>query len=201
MCSTTCAKKPLTMPRRDATQSEINAFLRELGRRFTGSGALYLVGGSMLVYKGYRARTADIDYRFEARTGDDGLFVQAVRATQRVVNLNVEPASPADFIPLPQGWRDRSPFLAQHGGLAVYAFDPLSTALAKIERGQERDVDDVLALCRTGALTIEQIVAGFDEIAPRIDTEALPRIREDDFRRKVEAFVTRASHPLNAPAP
>lgn len=180
------------MSRRDATRPEIAAFLRELGRRFRGSGALYLVGGSILVYQGYRPRTADIDYRVELTSGDDGLFIQALRATQRAVNLNVEAASPADFIPLPRGWKDRSPFLIQEGGLVVYAFDPLSTALAKIERGQERDIDDVLALCRTGAVGVDEIMAGFEEIAPRIETEALPRIREDDFRRKVDAFVRRA---------
>ncbi len=96
------------MPRRDATRAEITAFLRELGRRFKGSGSLFLVGGSMLVYQGYRPRTVDIDYRIELTSGDDGEFIQALRATQRVIDLNVEAASPADFIPLPQGWRDRA---------------------------------------------------------------------------------------------
>jgi hypothetical protein len=70
-----------------------------------------------------------------------------------------------------------------------FAFDPLSTALAKIERGQERDIDDVRALVHSGAVTLQQIVAGFNEIAPRIEREALPRVREDDFRRKIDAVV------------
>ncbi len=184
------------MPRRDATKTEITAFLRELGRRFKGSGSLFLVGGSMLVYQGYRPRTVDIDYRVELVTGDDGEFIQALRATQRLINLNVEAASPADFIPLPQGWRERSTFLTQEGGLTIYAFDPLSTALAKIERGQQRDIDDVLALCRTKALSVDEIIAGFEDIAPRIEREALPRVHEDDFRRKVEVFVRRAQSTL-----
>ncbi len=68
------------MPRRDATRAEIAAFLRELGRRFKGSGSLFLVGGSMLVYQGYRPRTVDIDYRIELTSGDDGEFIQALRA-------------------------------------------------------------------------------------------------------------------------
>jgi len=93
-------------------------------------------------------RTVDIDYRIELTSGDDGEFIQALRATQRLITLNVEAASPADFIPLPQGWRERSTFLTREGGLTIYAFDPLSTALAKIERGQQRDSDDVL----TGAV-------------------------------------------------
>jgi hypothetical protein len=179
--------------REEATRERIAAFLHELGRRFSGRGALYLAGGSMLVYEGFRPRTVDVDYRIELTAGDDSQFIQALRAAQRAVNLNIEPASPADFIPLPSGWRERSRFLTQEGGLAVYAFDLLSTALAKIERGQERDIDDVLALCRTGALGVKQIAQAFEEIAPRIETEALPRITEQDFRRKVEAFTLRAS--------
>lgn len=177
------------MARRKATQAAISSFLRELGKRFRGRGSLYLAGGSALVYQGYRPRTEDVDYRVELTAGDHGQFVEALRETQRHVSLNVEPASPADFIPLPQGWRNRSPFLVQEGGLAIYAFDPLSTALAKIERGQERDIDDVRALVRSGAVTLQQIVEGFNEIAPRIGREALPRVHEDDFRRKVNAVV------------
>jgi hypothetical protein len=184
------------MSRDDATRAGIDAFLHELGRRFRGRGSLYLVGGSMLVYQGFRPRTLDIHYRIELTEGDDTQFIQALRAAQRVVNLHVEPASPADFIPLPAGWRERSRFLVQEGGLAVHAFDPLSTALAKIERGQERDIDDVLALCSTGVLTVETIVQAFEEIAPRIETEALPRITEQDFRRKVAAFAVRAQARL-----
>lgn len=184
------------MAREDATRANIGAFLRELGRRFTGRGALYLVGGSMLVYQGLRPRTLDVDYRIELTAGDDTQFIQALRATQRVIPLNVEPASPADFIPLPAGWRERSRFLVQEGGLTVYAFDALSTALAKIERGQERDIEDVLALCRTGVLSVDEIERAFEEIAPRIETEALPRITEPDFRRKVGAFVTKARATL-----
>jgi hypothetical protein len=185
------------MPRDDATQSSIGAFLRELGRRFKGRGSLYLAGGSMLVFQGFRPRTLDIDYRVELTAGDDAEFILALRATQRVINLNVEPASPADFIPLPAGWRERSPFMTQEGGLAVFGFDPLSTALAKIERGQERDIDDVLALCRSGVVRVSRIVEAFEEIAPRIETEALPRVAEPDFRRKVEAFVVLAQRAMD----
>ena len=122
------------MPREDATRNSIGAFLRELGRQFKGIGSLYLAGGAALVYEGFRPRTLDIDYRVDLMTGDDTEFIRALRGAQRLVPLNVEPASPADFIPLPAGWRDRCRFLLKEGGLSIYAFDPLSTALAKIER-------------------------------------------------------------------
>ena len=179
------------MPRDDATRTNIAAFLHELGRQFHGRAALYLAGGASLVYEGFRPRTVDIDYRVELQSGDDSQFIQALRAAQRTVPVNVEPASPADFIPLPAGWQDRSRFLTQEGGLTIYAFDPLSTALAKIQRGQERDISDVSTMCQAGLINLDQIVAAFEEIAPRIETEALPRVTEQDFRRKIGAFANR----------
>ena len=105
------------MPREDATRTIIAAFVRELGRRFSGRGRLYLAGGASLVYQGFRPHTVDIDYRVELEAGDDSRFIQALRAAQRTVPLNVEPASPADFVPLPAGWQERSQFLTQEGGL------------------------------------------------------------------------------------
>jgi hypothetical protein len=38
----------------------------------------------------------------------------------------------------------------------------------------------------------------FDEIAPRIQTEALPRITEEDFRREDVALLVRARAAFNA---
>ena len=46
-----------------------------------------------------------------------------------------------------------------------------------------------MALCRAGVVSLDQIIAAFEEIAPRIETEALPRVVEADFRRKVSGFA------------
>lgn len=180
------------MPRLDATRDRIDRFLRRLGQVFRGQGRLYLVGGSLMVFQGYRPLTQDVDYMVQLIAGDDQDFTSALRQVQREINLNMERASPGDFIPLPRGWQDRSPFLGRYGSLEVFAFDPLSTALSKIERGLERDIADVLALLRAGQFSVAQLVEAFDEIAPRLEREAIPRVQESDFRRKLAAFIALA---------
>ena len=152
-----------------------------------------------MVFQGFRPLTQDIDYQVELNAGDDQDFTSAVRRAQREINLNVERASPADFIPLPRGWQERSPFLGRYGDLEVFAFDPLSTALSKIERGLERDIADALALLQMGQFRLEQLEAAFEEIVPRLDREAIPRVQESDFRRKVTAFLALAEQHENTP--
>jgi hypothetical protein len=176
------------MGRRPATRARIELFLRELGRRFRGGGRLYLVGGTQMVYLGYRQQTEDVDYMVHLE-GDHQEFVAAVRSLIRELDLSVEPAGPGDFIPLPRGWEERSAFVGRYGGLDVFTFDPISTGLAKIERGTNRDIEDVLQLVRSGIIRLPELSAAFREILPRLETESV-RVDEEDFRRKFEAFLT-----------
>jgi len=53
---------------------------------------------------------------------------------------------PPDFIPELPGWRERSRFAFTEGKVDVYHFDAYSQALAKLERGLERDLLDVRAM-------------------------------------------------------
>ncbi len=140
-----------------------------------------------MIYLEFRQETEDIDYTARLE-GDMGDFVSAVRGIIRDLDLSVEPAGPGDFIPLPRGWEDRSQFVGRFGSLDVFTFDPLSTALAKIERGSDRDIRDALALIRTRRVSVSQLKAGFEEILPRLERESV-RVDDEDFRRKVEAFI------------
>lgn len=180
------------MKRLEATRERIERFLHRLGQVFRGSGRLYLVGGSLMVFQGYRPVTQDLDYTVQLVAGDDQDFTSALRQVQREINLNIERASPGDFIPLPRGWQERSLFLGRFGNLEVFAFDPVTTALSKIERGLERDVADALALLQAGQFTLAELTAAFEEIVPRLDREAIPRVQEGDFRRKLAAFINLA---------
>jgi hypothetical protein len=140
-----------------------------------------------MVYLGLRRQTEDIDYALEL-AGDHQEFTAAVRSLIRELDLSVEPAHPGDFIPLPTGWAERSRFIGRYGRLDVFTFDPISTALAKIERGSNRDIGDVLALVDRGVIDMAALSAAFEEIVPRLERESL-RVDEADFRRKVEAFL------------
>jgi len=173
--------------REPATRDRIEQFLRELGKRYRGGGRLYLVGGTQMVFAGFRGQTEDIDYTVQLE-GDHQEFTAAVRSLIRELNISVEPAGPGDFIPLPGGWEQRSRFVGRYGRLDVYTFDPVSTALSKIERGSSRDIDDVLALLDQGIVSIPELQSAFEAILPRLETESL-RVDEYDFRRKFEGLL------------
>jgi hypothetical protein len=174
--------------REPVTRGRIERFLQELGRNYRGAGRLYLVGGTQMVYAGIRSQTEDIAYVFRLE-GPHQDFTIAVRALIRDLNISVEPAGPGDFIPLPSGWEERSQFIGRYGRLDVFTFDPISTALAKIERGSNRDIEDVLALVRRDTVQVADLKSAFEEIMPRVERESL-RVDEADFRRKFEAFLT-----------
>ena len=108
----------------------IELFLQRLGRRFTRPGRLYLVRGTTMVYEGFRQQTLDIDISFEVADEDHSAFIAAVRDLKEQISLNIEEASPAEFIPLPSGHHERSQFLGRDGQLKVFHFDLYSTALS-----------------------------------------------------------------------
>ncbi len=166
----------------------IEQFLQSLGRRFTRTGRLYLVGGTTMVYEGYRRQTLDINIGFEVDNRDHSAFVEAVRDLKERLSLNIEEASPAEFIPLPSGYRERSPFIGRYGQLEVFHFDLYSTALSKIERGTESDLDDVLSLLRSGRIELAVLTGYFEEI---MDRYAVESIRQDpvEYRRKFEILT------------
>jgi len=109
---------------------------------------LYLVGGTTLVYEGLREQSLDIDIAYEVEDRYEAEFAHAIRTLKDELQINVEQASPGDFIPLPAGWKDRAKFVGRFGQVDVYHFDLYSTSLSKIERGREGDYQDVLALLR-----------------------------------------------------
>jgi hypothetical protein len=99
----------------------IRAFARALGLE-APSDTNYLTGDATAVLCGWRAATLDIDVRFEPEV--DELLRAMVRLKEHV-ELNVELASPPDFIPELPGWRERSPFVTREGRTRACAL-PLS---------------------------------------------------------------------------
>ena len=50
---------------------------------------------------------------------------RAIPEIKERLQINIELASPDDFIPVREGWEDRSPFIAQEGLSDVPSFRPL----------------------------------------------------------------------------
>ena len=141
-----------------------------------------------MVYEGLRQQTLDITISFEVDDRDRSAFVAAVRDLKERLSLNIEEASPADFIPLPSGYRERSPFIGRYGRLDVFHFDLYSTALSKIERGTESDFDDVLLLLQSGRIELAVLAQYFEEIMVHYPTES---IKKDpvEYRRKIDILT------------
>ncbi len=183
--------------RSSVTRERIEQFLRALGDRFRKSGRIYLVGGTTIVFEGLRNQSLDIDLTYQIDNRDHDAFLKTIRELKDQLGINVEEASPADFIPLPSGADDRAIFVGRFGQLDVFHFDLYSTALSKIERGSEEDFDDALALVRTKRIELSRLETYFEEIRPKLMGASL---KQDpiEFEKKMEHFrrMLREKNPL-----
>jgi hypothetical protein len=143
---------------------------------------IYFVGGTSAVMVGWRSATIDVDLMIAPH--DDALL-RDIPALKEALDINVELASPADFIPLPAGWEDRSPLIERRGMVAFHHFDFYSQALAKIERGHRQDISDVRAMVDRALIEPARAREYFDQIEPEL--YRFPAIDPPSFRRAVES--------------
>jgi len=163
-----------------ATADAVRTLVRELGREATAPTRLYLVGGATAVIEGWRDSTVDVDLRIEP---DDELL-RAIPALKDRLGVNVELASPSDFLPELPGWRERSPFVLRAGQLEVFHYDLYSQALAKLERGFAQDLQDVESMVAAGAVD----PAALRDLLARVEGELyrFPAVEPAELRRAVE---------------
>src|SRR3954464_2971564 len=128
---------------RDRADAErVRRLAAELGRAVPAGTKMYLTGGATAVLEGWRESTVDIDVRFEP---DSDAALRKIAALKEELAVNVELASPLDFLPELPGWRERSRFRFRERNLEVFDFDLYSQALSKLQRGFELDLEDVRA--------------------------------------------------------
>ena len=136
---------------------------------------------------GWRPSTIDVD--FSMRPEDDAVL-RAIPALKERLRVNVELASPADFIPVAAGWEERSPFVARIGRVAFHHFDLHAQALAKLERGHRQDVEDVRAMLARGLVDRGRLLDHLAAIEPEL--YRYPAVHPPAFRRAVEAVAREA---------
>ena len=104
-------------------------------------------------------------------------MLRAIPALKESLRLNIELASPDDFIPVREGWVERSPFISQEGLLSFHHFDLVAQALAKIERGHVQDLADVRTMLERQLVSAEQLRDEFRAILrpARGETDDTPR--------------------------
>ncbi len=107
--------------RSETDAAKLHAFMAALGRRVRGPGRIYLTRGATAVLHGWRPMTINIDFKPDPEP--PGLF-EALAILKEELDINLELASPDDFIPAIPGWRERSLFIARHGFLEFFHYDP-----------------------------------------------------------------------------
>jgi hypothetical protein len=177
--------------RSNVNSQKIEQLMKALGREAQSSGCIYFVGGASALLIGWRSSTVDIDMRLDPEPL--GIF-EAIAKLKQELDINIELASPQDFLPQLPGWRDRSIFIGRHGEIWFYHYDFTSQALSKMSRGYNRDIDDVLAMYKHELFSLDKLRDCFDAIAPELIR--FPALNPDVLRNKVEQFIDRCESTL-----
>jgi len=93
--------------------------MEELGRRARGPGRIYLTGGATALIFGWRESTVDADLKLDPEPA--GIF-EAIAQIKEELEMNVELASPDQFIPPVPEWRERSTYIARYPAIDAAAF-------------------------------------------------------------------------------
>lgn len=171
--------------RAEVDVARLREVMRALGSAANGPGRIYLTGGTSALLMGWRLATVDVDVRLDPEP--KGVF-EAIRTIKQRFDVNIELASPQDFIPELPGWRERSIYIDTFGRVSFYHYDFYAQALSKLERGHERDQLDVDAMIRHNLIEVEHLRALFAQIEPLL--LRYPSLDPEDFRLKVERFLS-----------
>jgi uncharacterized nucleotidyltransferase DUF6036 len=170
--------------RRKATLATLKQFMQELATAARTPGKIYFTGGATALLLGFRQQTIDLDIKLDPEP--EGAF-EAIANLKNKLDLNIELASPDDFIPAAADWRQRSKLIDTIGQLEFFHYDFSLQALAKLERGHTQDLDDVSKFLEGGYVTAEQLRSRLAEIEPKLIR--YPAVDPQEFRRKVETFL------------
>jgi len=173
-----------------ADAQRVESFMRAFGERARVEATVHVTGGATAVLMGWRASTIDVDLKIEP---DDDRLLRLLPVLKEELEVNVELASPADFIPPLPGWETRSLFVTRHGSVNFYHYDLYAQALSKVERGHDQDRRDVAEMLRRGLIQPQLALELFARIQP--DLHRYPAIDPPTFRARVEVtFSNLAPH-------
>jgi hypothetical protein len=167
-----------------ADGTRIQKFMTALARAADRPARVYFTGGATAVLQGWRDSTIDVDIKM---VPDVDRAFRAIPEIKERLQLNIELASPDDFIPVRDGWEDRSPFIVREGPLDFHHFDLYAQALSKIERGHAQDLRDVREMFERGLIETARILEYFAAIEPRL--YRYPAIDPRSFRTALDEAI------------
>lgn len=151
--------------RSHTTKDKIEQLMQRLGVAVSSQGRIYFTGGVSAVLMGWREMTIDVDLKAEPEPQG---FFECLPKLKDDLDINIELASPDQFVPALQGWQDRSRFIAHHGKLSFYHYDFYGQALAKIERDHPRDRHDVTCMMSDDLVKPERLLELFTEVESQL---------------------------------
>jgi hypothetical protein len=176
------------------TAETLKVFIKALAAAAKQPSRVYLVGGASALLLGWRPATIDIDLKIVPESDE---LLRSLPRLKEQLHLNIELASPDDFIPEVPGWQERSTFIQQEGRLSFYHYDFYAQALAKIERRHKVDLQDVERLIFSGLVDPTRLLELFISIEDKI--YLYPNLDLKSFRRAVERVVFDAKQRLEKP--
>lgn len=170
--------------RRVTDRERLLRFMQMLGRGTRVPVRIYLTGGSSAVLIGWREATIDVDLTIDPEYDE---ILRELPEIKERLEINIELASPSQFIPELPRWRERSRFIAREGIVDFFHYDFYAQALSKLERQHARDLNDVREMHANGLIERPLLKELFDAIEPQL--YRYPAVDPPTFRRSVEAFV------------
>jgi hypothetical protein len=171
-------------------------FLDRLDARFHRPGCVYLIGETTQLFEGWRPWTTHLALTTEVADEHGAVLTRMIAELAREGAVRVDDESPADVIPLPDGYaaRARSTPLTQEweagapGRMSLRHFDPYSVAILSIARGDEPDYHMTLMFMDRGWITEGELTARLAGLLPRLTAET---IQQDpaELRRKYKGLV------------
>jgi len=162
-------------------ETRLRAFMRALASHARESGRVYLTGGASAVLEHWRESTVDVDIKI---IPEDDRLLRALPDLKESLQINIELASPSDFVPELPGWQDRSRFIGSEGPLTFYHYDFYGQALSKLERGHRKDLADVRMMVRAKLVDPQRL----RELFARVEDQLYryPAVDPTSLRRAVE---------------
>ena len=145
---------------------------------------LYLLARTSQLAEGWVERVPHLEL-----AGDGASALEAAaREAARLAGVDVVWESPADVIPLPEGWEERSrpappAFAGRGASLEVLHFDPYSVVMRLVARGDEPDYVMALEYLRHGWVDMARLESLLSELLPRFTRGTLAQ-DPAEFRRK-----------------
>jgi hypothetical protein len=197
---------------KEAGFAELCALIAAVRRSVAAPARLYLVSRTSHLAEGWCDRVPAFELAGDAGRAELG---EAVREAAQALGVDLVWESPADVIPLPVGWEERSlgaealakaarPAMIGRGGtgnaLELRHFDPYSVILRLIARGDEPDYVAALEYVLHEWVEPARLESLLGEVVPRMTNETLAQ-DPAEFRRKFKGLrqLYRRSHAVYSP--